>query len=598
MPSFAQILTADENKTRSGFSYERMPTCFAKTMAASFEIDPQVASIFGDSESEDSFNGFGEISRDRGDISDIDLDDLEAEEDEASSEDAEVPEDHADDMKDEEAWWTAHLIDVQVPDFLATSGVNVNLNDPNELDVFLHFIGDDLWDLIVNVSNRYAQQKLGDKFVNFRRITREEFKAFIGVNMIMGIQTMPNYALFWSDDIYIRNQGIKATMTKNRFEELSCYLHFSNSSKEPARGDANYNSLFKVRAVLDYVRSKCENNFKPTKNIAVDEGMIGFRGRLSFRQYMPAKPTKYGIKVWMAADSSNGYVLNFDVYLGKEANQQRIFGLGYDVVTKLVRPFMNKNHHVYFDNFFSSLTLLEHLEANGTYACATVRCNRKDLPQCAKEKLRPGEKVVSQKGNVVFTKWHDKRDVSLISTNCSPLAVDVVVSRRNQDVSKPAVVDKYNKHMGGVDLADQLRQYYSIGRSSFKWYRYIFWFLMDISICNSFLLYNSYNLEQGKGKVPQLSFRLKLAKQLIGGFSSVSFAGHSAKRRKIDELALSSPNTGSHFIVKVQGRKKVCVHCKKIGRKTASVRAVESSFQCLQCSVVLCETCFSDFHTA
>ena len=75
--------------------------------------------------------------------------------------------------------------------------------------MFLHFIGDDLWDLIVNESNRYAQQKLGDKFVNFRRITREELKAFIGVNMIMGIQTMPNYALFWSDDIYIGTKELR-----------------------------------------------------------------------------------------------------------------------------------------------------------------------------------------------------------------------------------------------------------------------------------------------------------------------------------------------------------------------------------------------------
>jgi len=194
---------------------------------------------------------------------------------------------------------------------------------------------------------------------------------------------------------------------------------------------------------------------------------------------------------------------------------------------------MSKNHHVYFDHFFNSVTLLEHLKANGTYACPTVRCNRKDLPQCAKEKLHPGEKVVSQKGNVVFMKWHDERDVSLISTKCSPLAVDVVVSRRNQGISKPAVVDKYNKHMGGVDLADQLRQYYSIGRSSYKWYRYFFWFLMNISICNSFLLYNSYSLEQGKGKEPQLTFRLKLAKQLIRGFSSVSLAGHSQSATKL-----------------------------------------------------------------
>ena len=50
---------------------------------------------------------------------------------------------------------------------------------------------------------------------------------------------------------------------------------------------------------------------------------------------MPAKPNKYGIKFWMAADSSNGYVLNFDVYLGKELDGRlRIYGLGFDVVQK------------------------------------------------------------------------------------------------------------------------------------------------------------------------------------------------------------------------------------------------------------------------
>ena len=455
-----------------------------------------------------------------------------------------------------------------------------------------------MWNIIVEESNRYAQQRLGDRFANFRRITREELKAFFGINIIMGIVRLPNYALFWSNDDFFGNQGIKRTMTKNRYEELSCYLHFSDSTKEPARGAVNYDRLFKVRTVFDCVRSKCENNFKPTKNISVDEGMIGFRGRLSFRQYMPAKPTKYGIKVWMAADSSNGYVLNFDVYLGKEANQRRIYGLGYDVVTKMIRPFMNKNHHVYFDNIFSSVSLLEHLETNGTYACATVRCNRKDLPRCAKEKLRPGEKVVRQKGNVVFTKWHDKRDVSVISTNCSPLAVDLVVNRQNQQVSKPAVIDLYNKNMGGVDLADQIRQYYSVGRSSYKWYRYLFWFLIDVSICNSFLLYNNYRLGQGQSKVKQLLFRTNLAKQLIAGFSSVLSGAHSAKRQKIENLSLSPANTDKHFIVKIEGRKKVCVHCKTVGRKTEGGHSVESSFQCLQCSVALCKTCFHDYHAA
>ncbi|KAK3701238.1 hypothetical protein QZH41_003200 [Actinostola sp. cb2023] len=125
--------------------------------------------------------------------------------------------------------------------------------------------------------------------------------------------------------------------------------------------------------------------------------MIPYRGRISFRQYMPAKPTKYGIKVWMAADSSNGFVLDFNFYLGKEAGPALIHGLGYRVVTKLIQPFMNRNHHIFFDNYFTSRRLMEHLESQQTFACGTVRINRKGIPPCAKQKLKPGEKVMQQK---------------------------------------------------------------------------------------------------------------------------------------------------------------------------------------------------------
>ena len=549
-------------------------------------------SICLDSEDEESFDAFGEGKDD----SDIDLDGLEVEDDDTDIQDPHLGGVEKTDY--EETGWTSQLRDIRIPEFVAASGINIDLKDnPNELDVFLRCLGDDLWDLIVQESNRLAKQKLGDRFGKFRCITREELKAFMGINIIMGINQLPAYHLFWSTDDFFGNQGIKRTLTKNRYEDITSNLSFRDSSKEPLRGDENFDRLFKVRAVLDYVRAKCENNFKPTKNISVDEGMIAYRGRLSFKQYMPAKPTRYGIKVWMAADSSNGYVLNFDVYLGKEPNHRRINGLGYDVVTQLTRPFMNNNHCLYFDNFFSSVILFEDLQKNGTYACATVRCNRKDLPRCVKDKLRPGQKIVRQKGNVVLTKWHDKRDVCIISTNCSPLEPDVVVTRgNNQEVTKPAVVNLYNKYMGGVDLADQLRHYYSVGRASRQWYRYIFWFLIDLSICNAFILYNTYRLGQGQAKVKQLTFRTNLAKQLIAGFSSTTSLGHSAKRFKIEKLSLSAPNANKHFSVKIEGRKKVCVHCKMVGRKTPKGNSVETSFKCLQCSIALCRTCFNDYH--
>ena len=40
-------------------------------------------------------------------------------------------------------------------------------------------------------------------------------------------------------------------------------------------------------------------------------------------------------------------------------------------------------------------------------------------------KLRPKEKQVLKKGYVTFTRLHDKRDVSVNSSNFSPLAVDL-----------------------------------------------------------------------------------------------------------------------------------------------------------------------------
>ena len=95
-------------------------------------------------------------------------------------------------------------------------------------------------------------------------------------------------------------------MTKNRFEKLCQYLHFSDTTKEPKRGEPNYDRLFKIRPVLNNVLDKAKNTYEPSKNISVDKGMIAFKGRLAFRQYMPVKPTKYGIEFWMAADSTNG----------------------------------------------------------------------------------------------------------------------------------------------------------------------------------------------------------------------------------------------------------------------------------------------------
>ena len=58
----------------------------------------------------------------------------------------------------------------------------------------------------------------------------------------------------------------------------------------------------------------------------------------------------------------------------------------------LTRGLEKKNHHVFFDNFFTSVNLLEDLEKDGIYGCGTVRRQRKGLPS---ELKNPGLKKSS-----------------------------------------------------------------------------------------------------------------------------------------------------------------------------------------------------------
>ena len=76
---------------------------------------------------------------------------------------------------------------------------------------------------------------------------------------------------------------------------------------------------------------------------------------------MKDKPTKWGVKLWVLADSDNGYTVEFNVYIGKETQGISKHGLGYDVVMELVEPYLNQGYHLYLDNFYTSPGLLEHL---------------------------------------------------------------------------------------------------------------------------------------------------------------------------------------------------------------------------------------------
>ena len=154
--------------------------------------------------------------------------------------------------------------------------------------------------------------------------------------------------------------------------------------------------------------------------------MIAYKGRLSFKQYLPAKPTKFGIKVWERAHPQTGYVHEFQVYVGKPDGQRgRVTeeGLGSRVIKDLTRNIVNKNHHLYMDNFFSNPKLFEDLRQDGVFCCGTVRANRKGMPEPLKKPSylkNQGDMTIMQKDTLVCVAWKDKKIVHILFNNTDP----------------------------------------------------------------------------------------------------------------------------------------------------------------------------------
>ncbi|UYV76997.1 hypothetical protein LAZ67_14002769 [Cordylochernes scorpioides] len=106
-------------------------------------------------------------------------------------------------------------------------------------------------------------------------------------------------------------------------------------------------------------------------NCTIDESLLNFRGRCGFKQYIPNKPAKYGIKVFVLADSATYYFLTGKIYIGKDSNYDPNFSVPTNVVLELVKPIENTNRNITTDNWYTSYELaMELKKRNITLATA------------------------------------------------------------------------------------------------------------------------------------------------------------------------------------------------------------------------------------
>lgn len=588
-------------------------------MATGFEAGSGMASevdgeYFADSDSEAEFEGF--------DIADI----RQPEVLQGNRGVFEIPEldDDRDYPSDIQTGWRRQNTDPEAFAFSGSAGLSIDIDiDSLEkpIDYFYLFLNKTDFDMWATETNNYARQVIASRGVlpqhsrlhKWHETTGEEITQWLGLFITTGLVQKPLLEDYWSTDSVIWTPFFSSTMPRDRFLNILSFFHLNNNENYIRRGEPNFDPLFKVRPLYDVANTKFLECFTPNQHIAIDEGMVPWKGRLSFRQYLPNKPDKFGMKLYMLCDSETGYINLFDVYTGKDydPNPEREEteadeGHTYQVVVGLMKraQVLNKGYMLFLDNYYSSPKLYDDLYAQQTMTVGTARLNRKNMPVALKNaNLKKGEVIYRQKGNLLALKWKDKRDVTMLSTVHK--ATFTITNRDIHNTGEPVVIPStvvtYNKYMGGVDHADQLNKYYTMTRKTIKWWKKLALHIINAAITNAYILHKKYHHHP----LSHFNFRKELVRDLVAEHQRPS----NLKGRRYS----GNPQTrlvDRHFPSEIPAqvgakRKNPCRKCAvcntstgKRHQKGEATKVKSTRYWCEDCATPLCVTpCFKRFHT-
>lgn len=518
------------------------------------------------------------------------------------------------DLVEDASEWVANLDNFpNVPSFTGDPGLKFPLTDDiSPLDLYNKIITRDMLKLFKSQTNLYAAQSLAQsqnqnvgehsKYKTWQTVTILEIEGFLLLLIHMSLIRKHNLQEYWTEKEIIYSPFAGKIMPRNRFQAILSMFHLNDNNKYIPQNEDNHDPLFKIRPFYEHLQTVFPSLYVPEKNIAIDEAMCGWRGKLRFKVYIKDKPVSRGIKLYMLADSKSAYVYSFEIY----AAEPGLSNKPHDVCMRLLRTLLDKGYHLYVDNYYACPTLAEELVKRNTMLVGTCRSNRKGFPKdLVAEKLNVGEISFRRREDVAALKWKDKRDVYLLTTVHNPTTQTEVTTRHGTSV-KPVAIRDYTQNMCATDRSDQLHAYIPLRRRTAKWWKKLFVHLYVLSIVQAHILYNMVLQRQGK-KWQLHAFILELAEQLTTAYKSKQ--AEKAARNVAPALTTMNRLVGRHFPTPLPGTTKkiprrACKVCNDRAkndpnRDTNSRKRQETKYWCADCKVPLCIDipCFIDFHT-
>lgn len=538
--------------------------------------------------------------------------------------------------------------------FTGIPGPTFDVTDTTPIDMFEKMFDVEFIDSLCDETNRYARQKL-DSIKNKTTPTsrlhrwtptdRQEMISFLALMLLQGLYPLPSEESYFSFNGFGTMPYFNQIMTYNRYLLLKCMLHFvDNNNDLPTK-----TRLFKIQPILDYFNRKFASLYYPQQEIAIDESLLKWHGRLSFAQKINTKAAQVGVKSYELCESSTGYLWKFMVYTGKSKttinndnndndDDNNIEQTEQDdrteqtlsdfqptnatakIVFDLVQPLLHKGHTLIMDNFYNCPLLARCLKLRQTDSYGTQRLNREFIPASlrtiSKTDLRHGELVATYCPDLSLMVWRDSNLISMISTYHS---LQIGTSNKyNRMTYKPSIVLDYNKNMGGVDRKDQYLSAQNIERVRTRvWYKKLFRRFFNVAVFNCYVIYHTKH-----PKMSHRQFRTILAEGLLKTYRHIDLTtesrlitrpcGRQTTNMMMTTMTTTTTTTttttirrntkftlmnrpivdGNHFPMRTTAKRGRCWWCSN--KQKVLTRTV---WQCIECGVYLCIIgCFRDFH--
>ena len=463
---------------------------------------------------------------------------------------------------------------------------------------FRAFFDDEIYDIILKHSNEEGRRLSKD----WQEITRRDLDAFLGILLLCGVYNMSKVSvrLIWSSTVS-HSPIYKAAMSRNRFYNILTVIRFDDKSTRVQRREVD--KFAPIRELFDRFTHNCRRMWYPSECVTVDEQLLGFRGRCPFRQYLPSKPDKYGIKLWLCADPSSCYTHNLQPILDKDESRDKDVSVGTHVVMQLTAELYGSGRNITCDNFFTNVKLADELYKKKLTILGTMRQNLRDVPS----EFRPnkgrdvGSSLFGFDENKTIVSYMTKRNKAVVLL--STMHRDDALNAQN---NKPDIIIDYNNTKYGVDVVDQLCHKYSTKRATRRWPLCVFYGLLDIAGINAMVVF--CNVVQGHIRTTRQSrrrlFLEELAMQLLREqlqYRSQNPDGlHASVRCALQSLGFACKSTEKppHQICTRQADKKrkrchLCAHSRdrKVFTRCASCANAVCPEHSTTTTTVLCDSC-------